>query len=214
MPDAVKVHVYDGATLKGSPTVDAGGNWSLAGVSLGAGSHEIKAKSEDVAGNVSSQTLKRIKVGETATPTTDLLDDSGQSSSDNITNDSTPRFRSILTLSIPTGAAACAANSVKEFKLYKFNNGTSVWDLVGTISSVGFDGLKKFDGTFQITTALADGAYKYAYTWVDQLGNESARGADLSVTIDTTAPNAPVISTINDGQVFVGTSVNVGGTAS
>ncbi|MBC8400382.1 MAG: hypothetical protein H8E14_02720 [Candidatus Marinimicrobia bacterium] len=213
MPDAKKVHVYDGGTLKGSPVVDAGGNWSLSGVALTAGSHDIVAKAEDIAGNISSQVLKRVHVGEMATPTTDLLDDSGQSSSDNITNDNTPRFKSVVTLTIPEGVAACAGNSVKELKLYKYNDGTMAWDLVGTISSIGFDGLQKFDGTFQITTPLTDGDYKFAFSWVDQLNNESARGTDLSITIDTAAPNAPVISSVNDGQVFVGTSVNVSGTA-
>lgn len=213
MPDAKKVHVYDGATLKGSPAVDASGNWSLTGISLTAGTHSITAKAEDIAGNISSQVLKRVQVGETATPTTDLLDDTGQSSTDNITNDNTPRFRSILTLTIPDGVTACAGNSVKEFKLYKFNEGTMVYDLVGTVSAITFDGLNKFDGTFQITAPLADGVYKFAFSWVDQLNNESARGADLPVTIDTTAPNAPVINSVSDGQVFVGTSVNISGTA-
>jgi large repetitive protein len=214
MPGAKKVHVYDGATLKGSPTVDVGGNWSLSGVSLGTGSHDLIAKSEDLAGNISSQTIKRILVGETATPSIELLDDSGSSSSDKVTNDNTPRLRAVLTLTIPGGAAACSSNSVKEFKLYKYNTVTSAWDVAGTISSVSFDGLKKYDGTFQVTVALAEGAHKLAFTWVDQLNNESARGADISVTIDTTAPNAPVISSVSDGQVFVGTSVNISGTAS
>ncbi len=214
MPDAIKVHVYDGGTLKGSPAVDAGGNWSLSGVSLTSGSHNIIAKAEDVAGNTSSQTIKRVHVGETATPTTDLLDDTGQSSNDNITNDNTPRLRAVIALTIPEGAAACAGNSVKEFKLYKYNDGTMTWDLVGTVSSINFDGLQKFDGTFQITSPLSDRDYKFAFSWVDQMNNESARGVDLSVTIDTTAPNAPVINSISDGQVFVGTSVNISGTAS
>ncbi len=213
MPDAKKVHVYDGGTLKGSPAVDAGGNWSLSGVALTAGSHEIIAKAEDVAGNLSSQTSKRIHIGESATPYTDLLDDTGQSSSDNITNDNTPRFRAVVNLTIPTGAAACAGNSIKEFRLYRFNSGTTTWDLTGTIGTVSFDGVQKFDGTFQITTPLADGNHKFAFTWVDQLGNESARGTELAVTIDTTAPNVPVITSVQDGQVFVGTSVDVSGTA-
>ena len=96
--DAVKVHLYDDATLLCSPDV-SGTTWGKMGQTLAAGTHKLKAKSEDLAGNISAfSTISNIVTGSTTTPTCDLLDDSGQSSTDNVTNDSTPRIKVILSL--------------------------------------------------------------------------------------------------------------------
>ena len=45
------VAVYDGATLVGTTTADAGGNWSLAGVMLSSGANSLTAQATDAAGN-------------------------------------------------------------------------------------------------------------------------------------------------------------------
>ena len=68
--------------------------------------------------------------------------------------------------------------------------------------------------THQIASALSDGVHEFCASWVDAQGNESAKGSLLSITIDTTAPDVPAITNISDGQVFVGTSIDVSGTAS
>ena len=66
-------------------------------------------------------------------------------------------------------------------------------------------------GGFECTTedALADGQYTAAATATDALGNTSEESAQVVFTIDTTAPDAPVITSPTDGQEFEGESVEV-----
>lgn len=211
---AVKVHIYDGETLKDSVNVSSG-NWGKT-LTLTAGSHLMKARSEDLAGNISSySSLRRIRTGATETPTVSLqaADDSGQSSSDKVTNVNQPNFRIMLSLTTPTGATAVSANSVSEIRLYK-KTGTSTYEHLGTDSNPAFDAASEFEAYITPGTPLADGQHEICATWKDAAGNESAKGTVITITIDTVAPNAPVISSVSDGQVFVGTSINIAGTAS
>ena len=81
-----------------------------------------------------------------------------------------------------------------------------------------------FDGTTQLGTATADangawsfttgtlanGAHSFTATDTDAAGNTSAASAALAVTVDTVAPNAPVIA----GDTIINTNeVNLTGTA-
>lgn len=212
MPDATQVHVYDGAALKGSPAVDGTGNWS-ATYTFAAGEHEVKAKSEDLAGNQSSFVTKHVKTGVTTVPNTpDLLDDSGSSATDNVTNDDTPQIKVTVDLSseIPTGASKVSADSVKKIKLYEVGSPN---ELIASLAPSN-PSSNVFTATFQISTPLSDGQHEFIASWEDQNDVESGFSSSIVITIDTTAPNAPVINTITEGQVFVGTSIAVGGTAS
>lgn len=212
---AVKVHLYDDTTLKASPVV-SGGAWSQASVSLAAGMHILKAKAEDAAGNLSGfSAVKRIKTGVTTTPYCVLLDDTGQSASDNITNDNTPQIKCRIDLDsdIPTGATSVHGDSVLEFKLWK-KTGTDTYTLVATLDNPTYYGDDHFEETFQFVDALSDGDHQFCVSWKDTQGNESAKGDLLTITIDTQAPAAPTIQNIGDGQVFVGTSLTVSGSAS
>jgi hypothetical protein len=47
----LSIAVYDGATLVGTTTADAFGNWSLTGVMLAAGANSLTARATDAAGN-------------------------------------------------------------------------------------------------------------------------------------------------------------------
>lgn len=210
---AVKVHLYDDATLKSSPVV-SGGLWSVSALALAAGEHILKGRAEDAAGNLSGYSaLKRILTGNTTKPSVDLIDDSGQSSSDNITNDTTPTLYVDLILPTPTGAAYAAANSVSAIKLYK-KTGTSTYELLETDNSPDNMNAGEWRSIFNDIGYDADGIYELCASWVDAQGNESAKGSVLTITIDTTAPDAPSIDNISDGQVFVGTSIDVSGSAS
>jgi len=211
---AVKVHLYDDATLKSSPIV-SGGTWSVSALSLTTGEHILKSKAEDTAGNLSGfSAVRRIKTGSLLVPTCDLINDSGESSTDNITNDNTPVIHVVLDLSsdTPTGASDVAGASVSEVKIYE-KTGSSTYNLLANeIPAVNGGGI--FDYPHQISVALSEGVHEYCASWVDAQGNESAKGSLLSITIDTVAPSVPAISNIADGQVFVGSSINVNGTAS
>lgn len=220
MADAVKVHLYDDATLLCSPAV-SGTTWSKSGQTLAAGAHKLKAKGEDLAGNIGAfSTISNIITGSTTTPICDLLDDSGQSSTDNVTNDSTPRIKVILSLDNEYGSMGGVTPipiaAVKALKLQKSTDGGSNWTDVDTHTVVSEDYTSPytFSYTYQFATALSDGTVKFRAMWQDKIDTWSAPGNVISVVIDTVAPNAPFIAVPVDGMVFIGTSINISGTAS
>ena len=220
MADAVKVHLYDDATLLCSPAV-SGTTWSKSGQTLAAGAHKLKAKGEDLAGNIGAfSTITNIFSGSTATPTCDLLDDSGQSSTDNVTNDSTPRIKVILSLgadfSSMGGATPIPQAAVKALKLQKSTDGGSSWTDVDThtVVSGDYQSPSTFSYTYQFATALSDGTVKFRAMWQDSMNTWSVPGTLINVVIDTVAPNAPEITAPVNGMVFIGNSINVSGTAS
>ena len=217
MPDAAKVHVYDGTTLKSSSSVDGSGNWSATGISLSAGMHTINCKSEDVAGNMSSSSAKHVYTGCDATPTCDLLDDSvgGGTSSDNITNDNTPRVKLTIDLedtSIILGDD-CSSDTVDSMQLQRKTSAASTYSNVETNNSPTKSG-NTWYFTHQVSSAMADGVWNWRGLWKDALGSASAYGSVLNTTIDTTAPSSPTVSAPTNYQVFVGTSITVSGSAS
>jgi hypothetical protein len=208
---AVKVHLYDDATLKSSPVV-SGGAWSVSALALAEGNHILKGRAEDAAGNLSGYSaVKRIITGCDDLPDVDLIDDTGQSSVDNITNNYNATVQARLTLPIPTGASSVSTQSVSAIKFYE-KTGASTYAFITTDNAPERDGAD-FVGTFDFQ-GQADGVIEVCATWVDAQGNESAKGTALAITIDTTAPDAPAITNIQDGQVFVGTSIDVSGSAS
>ncbi len=212
-PSSKTVHVYQDTTLKASPSVDqTTGAWDAGSISFSSGDHALKARAEDQAGNFSSYTQKNVRFGDTNVPTTpDLLDDSGESSTDNVTNDDTPRIKGELTLPIPSGAAAVASQSVSKLWLEHSTDNTNWTTLFKEVPA--FDGVNKFDHTFQIATALSDGDHYFTVRWEDALSGVSARSASLLVTVDTQAPDVPSITSVADGQIFIGTSIPVSGSA-
>ena len=219
MADAVKVHLYDDTTLLCSPAV-SGTTWSKSGQTLAAGAHKLKAKSEDLAGNISAfSTITNIYTGSGVTPSCDLLDDTGQSSTDNVTNDSTPRIKVELEFDNEMDAMGISSTplaAVKALKLQKSTDGGSTWTDEETHTIVAGDhpGSGNYEYTFQIATALSDGTVKFRAMWQDSMNTWSAPGDVISVVIDTVAPNAPAITAPVNGMVFIGTSINVSGTAS
>ena len=220
MADAVKVHLYDDATLLCSPAV-SGTTWSKSGQTLAAGAHKLKAKGEDLAGNIGAfSTITNIYTGSNVTPICDLLDDTGQSHTDNVTNDSTPRIKVILSLDNESGAmddvTPIPLAAVKALKLQKSTDGGSTWTDVDTHTVVSGDYTSPytFSYTYQFVTALSDGTVKFRAMWQDSMGTWSAPGDVISVVIDTVAPNAPAITAPVDGMVFIGNSINISGTAS
>jgi len=125
------------------------------------------------AGNCSSESASSVSAsGDTtappppATPNLDYADDSGNSSTDNITNVSTG-----LTF---TGTA----ESGSSVQLY--SNGVAVGSPVTAYGSYSIDISLTADGVYSITAIATDSA-----------GNMSQPSTGLSVTIDTTPPVAP-----------------------
>ena len=63
------VEVFDGATSKGTTSVDAGGNWSKSVAGLSDGTHAFTARATDAAGNTSAASSGRTVRVDTQAPT-------------------------------------------------------------------------------------------------------------------------------------------------
>ncbi len=155
-------------------TADGDGTWSItATVDLSAGTWSIKARGQDGAGNFGAASSS-VDVTVDITPPAavpsvpDLAtgSDTGSSSTDNVTSDTTPTFSGTHT-----------ANNV--VRLYA--NGV----LVGSATVNG-------DSDWTITSdALGADTYSFTARGVDLAGNEGTASTGLSVTIDNAAPTAP-----------------------
>ena len=121
----------------------------------------------------------RDQAGNFPTPTLDLDggSDTGLSSTDNITNDSTPLL---------TGWGAGQGSTVKVY-----DGGTCIGTAV-----------VQANGTWslQLTTPLSNGVHNLTVVGIDPYGTASPPSAPLSVTIDTaaTAPSAPDLADASD----------------
>ncbi|MBX3653121.1 MAG: Ig-like domain repeat protein [Ramlibacter sp.] len=165
----VTLYDTDGTTVLGTATA-TGGNWSIVTTALGQGAHTLTAKATDAAGNTSvassglgichqHHSARRLEHPDLATAS-----DSGSSSTDNITNVTTPTI---------TGGQRPGA----VVTLYD-TDGTTV---LGTATATG--------GNWSIvTTALGQGAHTLTAKATDAAGNTSVASSGLGITIDTTAP--------------------------
>src|SRR5205823_401122 len=158
---------------KGTATA-TGGSYSITTTALTAGTHSVTATATDVAGNVSSASgALSITIDTTppsTAPTTPVLaaaSDSGSSSTDNITNVTTPSF---------SGTVGTSGITV-----YLMSDGVQV----GSVSSSGGPG----NWTI-VASALSEGTHSITAEQRDTAGN-AASSAALIITIDTTAPAAP-----------------------
>lgn len=163
----------------GTATANGSGVWSYdyTGTTLGAGDHSFTATAADIAGNTSSVSTVFIVTVDTsvsAPAITSVSTDTGSSASDGVTSDTT----------LMLFGTAEAGSSVAVTRAGA--------GLLGTATASG-SGLWSFDYT---GTVLPQGAYLFSAVATDTSGNVSAVSADFPVTIDTTAPAAPVISAI------------------
>ncbi|HVZ43899.1 MAG TPA: Ig-like domain-containing protein [Ramlibacter sp.] len=166
------VTLYEGSIAMGS-AVATGGAWSITTKTLSNGTHTLTAKAVDAAGNVSSLSTGLAVTIDSSTPGSpgapDLIaaDDHGKSSTDNLTNVTTPTF---------TGTAEANAT-------------VTLYEGVTSVGTGSADAL----GHWSITTSstLSEGAHTLTAKATDAAGNTSGASTGLTVTIDTTAPAAP-----------------------
>ena len=178
------VTVFDGTKQLGTATANASGAWTYTTGTLASASHSFTAIATDAAGNTSvasaALTVTVDAVAPSAPAISSISPDSGVVG-DGITN------ATVLTL---TGSAA--ANST----------------------------VTVFDGTKQLGTAAANASGAWTYTTgtlasashsftaiaTDAAGNSSVASSVLAATIDTIAPNAPIITsdaTVNSNEVLL-----------
>ncbi|CAD5371029.1 hypothetical protein RA210_U140033 [Rubrivivax sp. A210] len=192
------VNVYNGATLLGSTTADASGNWAFTPASaLAEGAYAITAKATDAAGNESAASAAstfRLDTSAPAAPAITSVSDNaapvtGTVANAGITNDSTP-----------TIAGTAEANAT-----------VNVYNGATLLGSTTADGSGNW--AFTPASALAEGAYAITAKATDAAGNESAASAASNFTLDTTAPAAPAITGVSDNAAPVtGTVANAGNT--
>ncbi|WP_208608655.1 Ig-like domain-containing protein [Bradyrhizobium stylosanthis] len=162
-------------------STDSGTTWTSttsAQDDLADGSYQFRATVTDAAGNSATSNTISVVVDNTAPVApviTGFADNSG-SGSDSLTNDQTPT----LTISAEAGAT-----------VEVFRDGVSVG--LATESAT--------PGTYTFTsTSLGDGTYGFTATATDAAANTSVSSADFDLTIDHTAPNAPVIAGFADNS--------------
>lgn len=190
------VSIYDNGTLIGSALANGSGGWSFTpGVALTEGNHSITLRATDSAGNQGpASTAFTLRVDTTApgaTAISSVIDDVGSVVgtivNGAVTNDVNPLIRG--------SAEAGATVSV-------FNNGV----LMGTTIADGSGAW-----SFSPSTALGEGVHAFTALATDAAGNSGSLSPAFSITIDTTPPPVPAITTITDDVApALGTILNGG----
>ena len=203
----VTVYDTDGTTVVGTGLA-TGGAGPIITSPLSEGAHTLTLKATDAAGNQSAASTAFHVTIDTVAPlapvivsvTDDVAPGTGAVADNGSSNDPT------LTI----GGTAEAGSTVTVYD----TDGTTV---LGTGVATG--------GVFTITTSVLDeGAHALTATASDAAGNQSAASTAFQVTIDTTAPVAPVIVSVTDDVAPVtglvanngssnDTTLTIGGTA-
>lgn len=176
------VTIRDGNTVIGTTTSDASGNWSFTPApALSEGSHSLTATVTDGAGNISPAAPPFVVVVDTLAPAapsiTSVIDDQPGSTlltNGQLTNDAQP-----------TLSGTTEANAIVTIR----SNGT----IIGTANADGSG-----SWSFTPTNALAQGENIFTVTATDAAGNTSGASASFTVLVDSVAPSAPVILTVQD----------------
>ncbi|EKU32073.1 BapA/Bap/LapF family large adhesin, partial [Citrobacter sp. L17] len=176
------VTIRDGSTVIGTTTSDASGNWSFTPApALSEGSHSLTATVTDGAGNISPAAPPFVVVVDTLAPAapsiTSVIEDQPGSTlltNGQLTNDAQP-----------TLSGTTEANAIVTIR----SNGT----IIGTANA---DGAGSW--SFTPTNALAQGENIFTVTATDAAGNTSGASASFTVLVDSVAPSAPVILTVQD----------------
>ena len=227
-PANATVKVYDGANLVGSVVAGANGTWTVITTALPDGTHNFTATATDASNNTSAASSAKNVIVDTTTPVTATISlqsvDSG-TAGDNITNVKVVSLTGVAeinsTITISDGAAVLGSAVA---------NAEGVWNLVIDMSDdqaaalagsgigdnlgVTGDAPNQTQGWAFTTNPLADGVHNFTVTSTDAAGNVSAVSA-LNVTIDTVAPNAPVItgnSVVNTNHVQLAGTAEAGST--
>ncbi|WP_369407942.1 Ig-like domain-containing protein, partial [Roseomonas rosulenta] len=167
----VTLYDTDGTTVLGSAVAAADGSWSITSSALADGAHTLSVRQTDLAGNQSALSAGlTVTIDTTAAapsvPDLTAASDTGASSTDNLTADTTPTV---------TGAGAEPGATV------------TLYDTDGT--TVLGSAVAAADGSWSITSSvLADGARTLSVRQTDLAGNQSVLSAGLTVTVDTTPP--------------------------
>jgi len=179
------VEVFDGAASLGTAKADGAGAWSMTAPALADGAHSLTAKVRDAAGNESGPSAAVAVTVDTAAPAAPVI--------------TSPLAGSVTGYNTPSVSGIAEANGVVE-----------VLDGPALLGAVQADGA----GAWSLTPpVLADGPHTFTARCRDKAGNTGGPSAAVMVTIDTTAPAAPVIVSPATGAVTNDNTPAVAGTA-
>lgn len=188
------ITLYNGATVVGSAVVDGTGNWTVTPTSaLADGTYNLTAIETDAAGNPSGSSntfVLTVNTTPLAAPViTQIIDDvdpvTTPLTNGSFTNDTTPTFKG-------TGTVGSTVSI--------YDNGSTVAVITTTVGA---------DGTWSITLpALAQGLHSLTVGAADVMGNTIAPSTPTLITVDTSAPSAPVVLPVTDptGTLVTGTA--------
>lgn len=184
------VTLFAGTTAAGTGAVGADGSWTITTTPLTDGIRAFTAKATDAAGNVGAAsaaltvTIDTTAPGALGRPDLLAISDSGGSTTDNITNDTTPSF----------------ARTAGVGTMIEVYSGTS---LIGS-------GIADAAGGWTITAqAIPAGVHTITAIAIDQAGNRGPASTALSVTIDTTEAPPTGLDLIASADTGVSTSDNL-----
>jgi hypothetical protein len=207
------IKVYDGTTQVGTATTNATGAWTVTTAALAAGTHALTATATDVAGNVSAASAPFDPVigssGSSGSGTSGSGTSGTGTSGSGTSGSGTSGTGTSGSGTSSTGTTAPAAPKIASFSTDSGVAGdhiTSDKTLTLDGTAVANSTVKVFDGSTQLgsvtadasgawhytTAALADG--KHSITATDTVsGVTSKASVALDVTVDTAAPDAPVL---------------------
>ncbi|CAH6661816.1 BapA/Bap/LapF family large adhesin [Pseudocitrobacter vendiensis] len=189
------ITIRDNGNIIGTAVVGSNNSWTFTpNPALAEGSHIFTATATDAAGNTgpaSGNFVLNVDLTPPAAPAiTAAADDvgtvTGPLTNGQVTDDARPTLSG-------TGEAGAT--------ITVYDNGT----LLGT-TTVGTGGTWTFTPPRDLTT----GSHDLTATATDPAGNTGAVSGAWNVKVDTTAPNAPVISTVTDNQGSVTGTVGIG----
>ncbi|MGC0267629.1 Ig-like domain-containing protein, partial [Enterobacter hormaechei] len=186
------VSIYDGATKIGEAEIDGDGNWSWTPEDpLPDGTYDLSltVTNQDSAGNESAPstpvtiTIDTDAPGQPGIPTvTDSVSQiTGPVDNGGTTNDPRPVLSG-------TGTP---------------NDVITIYDQVGTgepqaVGSVTVDGSGNW--SWRPESNIGEGTHQYTATATDEAGNESLPSTGITITVDTLAPDTPLIGSIGGAQ--------------
>ncbi|MDG0792139.1 Ig-like domain-containing protein [Cohnella ginsengisoli] len=176
----------DGSSI-GTTTANASGNWNKTQLTpLAEGSHTVKARASDGAGNTSVDSSTNTFTVDTTAPAAPVVTNPTNGST---TNDSTPAYSG-------TAEAGSAVTVVVDGLLL----GPVTADASGNWS-------------YTSATPLADGPHSVLARASDGVGNTSLNSNTNTFTVDTTAPAAPVVTSPANGSTTNDSTPTYSGTA-
>lgn len=176
------VNIFDNGTLIGNALVGNNGSWAFTPTTaLASGPHSLTVSATDGVGNTSAFSAPFTLTVDTVAPGVPVI---------NAVIDDTGSLTGALTSGQTTDDARPALSGTAEANssVRIFDNGT----LLGTVQAGNNGGW-----SFTPTTPLTNGAHTLTVTATDAAGNISP-AASFSLTVDTLAPAAPVIASVND----------------